>query len=84
MIVPSVSSAGELISPISHEFAPSNVTSVMTFGARVSLITANVQGYILCLDIVEEELSAQDRLRIQYSRRYILVTIVECKFWLSL
>lgn len=73
------SSADELIDPISDVFEPSNVTTVTTFQRQAPLISADIEGYILCLDIPEVEFDSRDGSRVRYSRRYILITIVQSK-----
>lgn len=69
------SSADELIDPISEVFEPSNVTAVMSFERQASLIAASSVGYILGLDVLDP----RDESSIRYSRRYILITIVQSK-----
>ena len=73
------SSADELIDPISGVFEPSNVTVVTTFQRQAPLISSDIEGYILCLDIPEMELDSRDGSSIRYSRRYTLLTIEQSK-----
>lgn len=69
------SSADELIDPIFEVL--SNVTAVRSFERQASLITASSVGYILRLDVLA--IDPRDESRIRYSRRYILITIVQSK-----